>query len=179
MLEIAENAGIVMSLIPGLEPLGLGIAGGAALARHKPGDAALNLLPMAAFLRGIRKLEGAGRIVNDVIALGDEGARLGPLSGKLNAPRATDAVLQDAFRNLWRPQDIRPGGTIGELLREIEAGGELKHLEKAEGRLKQLIDRVNDTTRPLSKADRAGAERVINDLKDAIRKARDAKAAGR
>jgi hypothetical protein len=94
---------------------------------------------------------------------------LAPKSGKLNAPNATDAVLQDAYRNLWRPEDARLGGTIGELLPEVEAGAPLKHLEKAKGRLKQLIDRVNDRANPLSKADRAGAERVINDLKDAIR----------
>ena len=92
-----------------------------------------------------------------------------PNSGKLNPPNATDLTLQDTYKNLWRPQDVRPGGTISELLREAEAGGPLKHLEKAKGRLRQLLDRVNDTSRPLSPADRAGAERVINDLKDAIR----------
>jgi hypothetical protein len=57
-------------------------------------------------------------------------------SGKLNAPHATDPVLKDAFRELWRAEDVRPGGTIGELLREVEAGGPLKHLEKARGRLR-------------------------------------------
>jgi hypothetical protein len=94
-----------------------------------------------------------------------------PKSGKLNSPNATDSTLQDAYRNLWRPQDKNPGGTIGELLREVEAGGPLKHLEKAKGRLKQLLDRIADTNNPLSPSDRAGAERVINDLKDAIRTA--------
>jgi hypothetical protein len=92
-----------------------------------------------------------------------------PGSGKLNPPNATDPVLQDAYRNLRRPEDVNPGGTIGELLREVEAGGPLKHLEKAKGRLQQLISRVTDTSNPLSAADRAGAERVINDLKEAIR----------
>ncbi len=92
-----------------------------------------------------------------------------PLSGKVNAPKAIDSVLQDAYRNLWRPQDTRPGGTIGELLREVESGGPLTHLQKAKERLTSLLNRVNDTANPLSAADRAGAERVINDLKDAIR----------
>src|SRR5208283_296613 len=94
-----------------------------------------------------------------------------PKSGKLNPPKASDPVLQDAYRNLWRPEDTRPGGTIGELLREYASGGPLKHLEKAKGRLQQLLQRLKDTSNPLSQADRAGAERVINDLKDAIRTA--------
>ena len=94
-----------------------------------------------------------------------------PMSGKLNSPNATDSTLQDAYKNLWRPQDKNPGGTIGELLREVEAGGPLKHLVKAKGRLKQILDRIADTNNPLSPSDRAGAERVINDLKDAIRRA--------
>jgi len=71
--------------------------------------------------------------------------------------------------NLWRPQDKRPGGTIAELLREKASGGPLIHLEKAKGRLAQLIARVNDRANPLSKLDRAAAERVTNGLKDAIR----------
>lgn len=71
--------------------------------------------------------------------------------------------------NLWRKQDQRPAGTIGELLREAQAGGESVHLQKAKGRMAQLINRVNDHARPLSSADRRAAERVINDLKDAIR----------
>jgi RHS repeat-associated protein len=104
---------------------------------------------------------------------GAAAARRGGLakSGKLNAPNATDPALQDAYKNLWRPQDKNPGGTIGELLREVETGGPLVHLEKAKGRLRQLIDRVSDTSRPLTSSDRAGAERLINDLKDAIRSA--------
>lgn len=92
-------------------------------------------------------------------------------SGKSNPPNASDPALQDAYKNLWRPQDKKPGGTIGELLREVECGRPLKHLMKAKERLKQLVDRVTDTTRPLTPADRAGAERVINDLKEAIKTA--------
>jgi len=92
-----------------------------------------------------------------------------PKSGKLNAPIASDSTLVDAYKNLWRPQDVNPGVTIGELLREVESGGPLTHLAKAKGRLQQLLNRVNDTSNPLSAADRAGAERVISDLKDAIR----------
>ena len=115
---------------------------------------------------------GGGRFVSELFvmmeSLGGSGGGVAR-SGKSNAPNATDSALQDAYRNLWRPQDKNPGGTIGELLREVEAGGPLKHLEKARGRLKQLIDRVSDTTRPLTSSDRAGAERVITDLKDAIR----------
>jgi RHS repeat-associated protein len=94
-----------------------------------------------------------------------------PLSGKLNRPNVTDPDLIEAMDNLWRRQDLRPGGTIGELLREAQAGGELVHLEKAKGRLAQLTNRVNDFSAPLSRSDRAAAERVINDLKDAIRAA--------
>jgi hypothetical protein len=70
--------------------------------------------------------------------------------------------------NLWRPQDVRPGGTIAELLREAQCGGPLVHLEKAKARLAQLIKRVKDLSNPLSPLDRAAAERVINDLKHAI-----------
>ena len=80
-----------------------------------------------------------------------------------------DSTLKDVMNNLWRPQDKRPGGTIAELLREKASGGPLIHLEKAKGRLAQLIKRVNDLDNPLSSLDRAAAERVINDLKDAIR----------
>ena len=42
---------------------------------------------------------------------------------------------------------------------------------QAKERLKQLQERVSDHSRPLSQADREGAERVIDDLKDAINKA--------
>jgi RHS repeat-associated protein len=92
-----------------------------------------------------------------------------PRSGKWNRPNVQDSTLKDVMDNLWRPPDKRPGGTLAELLREKAAGGPLIHLEKAKGRLTQLIKRVNDHSNPLSKADRAAAERVINDLKDAIR----------
>ena len=96
-----------------------------------------------------------------------------PNSGKLNRPNVQDDTLKDAMDNLFRPQDKRPGGTIAELLREKAAGGPLVHLEKAKGRLKQLQNRVNDHSNPLSKSDRSGAERVINDLKDAIKRAKE------
>lgn len=92
-----------------------------------------------------------------------------PNSGKWNRPNVQDSTLRDVMDNLWRPQDKRPGGMIAELLREKASGGPLIHLEKARGRLTQLIRRVNDLDNPLSKADRAVAERVIKDLKDAIR----------
>ena len=92
-----------------------------------------------------------------------------PESYTRNAPNATDPVLQDSYSNLWRPQDVRPGGTIGELLREVQAGGPLTHLQKAKERLQQLINRVTDLSNQLSTADRAGAERVITDLREAIR----------
>ena len=92
-----------------------------------------------------------------------------PNSGKWNRPNVKDSILKDVMDNLWRPQDKRPGGTIGELLREKASGGPLVHLEKAKGRLAQLIKRVQDFLNPLSKSDRAGAERVISDLKEAIR----------
>ena len=94
-------------------------------------------------------------------------------SGKLNRPNVQDDTLKDAMDNLFRPQDKRPGGTIAELLREKAAGGPLVHLEKAKGRLKQLQNRVNDHSNPLSKSDRSAAERVINDLKDAIKRAEE------
>ena len=107
--------------------------------------------------KGLDGLAGAGRSL------------LAPSSGKWNRPNVHDSTLKDVMDNLWRPQDKRPGGTIAELLREKAAGGPLIHLEKARGRLTQLIKRVNDHFNPLSIADRAAAERVINDLKDAIR----------
>ena len=93
------------------------------------------------------------------------------LSRKLNRTNVNDPDLVDAMDNLWRKEDLRPGGTIGELLRESQAGGPLVHLQKAKDRMAQLINRVNDFSRPLSQSDRAAAERVINDLKDAIRQA--------
>ena len=92
-----------------------------------------------------------------------------PPSGKINRPNVTDPDLVDAMDNLWRPQDQRPGGTISELLREKIAGlNPPPHLEKAQGRLTQLINRVTDLSRPLSPADREAAERVISDLKYAV-----------
>jgi hypothetical protein len=94
-----------------------------------------------------------------------------PLSGKLNAPNATNPVLRSAYQEMWRKTDLRPGGTISELLREIEGGVPLKHLDKAKTRLSQLKSLLSDAENPLSQADRLGVQRVINDLKDAIKKA--------
>jgi len=71
--------------------------------------------------------------------------------------------------NLWRAEDQRPGGTIGELLREIADGQRPPgHLDKAQNRLNQIRKRVLDWDRPLSRVDRLAAERVIDDLRDAI-----------
>jgi len=94
-----------------------------------------------------------------------------PLSGKLNAPNAIDAKLRRVYSQLWRPEDKNPAGTIGELLREVHSGATFfPHLIKAKARLRELLKRLNQRP-PLSKLDRAGVERVINDLKDAIRQA--------
>ena len=94
---------------------------------------------------------------------------LTPKSGKWERPNVQDDDLKDAMDNLWRPEDQRPGGTIGELLREIANGDRPpRHLDKAQNRLAQLRRRVMDRDNPLSQLDRAAAERVIGDLRDAI-----------
>lgn len=87
-------------------------------------------------------------------------------------PNAKDPRLQKIYSQLFRDKDLRPGGTAGELLREIEAGGKLTHLKKAQGRINQLTKILSDPNNGLGKLDRTGAERVLNDLKFAVKQAK-------
>ena len=98
----------------------------------------------------------------------------GPASGKWNRPNCKDVVLKDAMENLWRDEDVRAGGTIGELQREIATGGNLTHFTKAVGRYNQIYGRLTNRILPqVSRADRIAAERVLADLKDVIQHAID------
>jgi hypothetical protein len=90
------------------------------------------------------------------------------IEGVHNRPNAQDSELQRIYKELWRDGDKTPSGTAAKLREEVLGGSKLEHLQKAENRLTQLIKRVNDKTNQLSSLDKTSAEKVINDLKDAI-----------
>jgi hypothetical protein len=87
------------------------------------------------------------------------------------APQARDTRLQSIYGELFRPQDRNPGGTAGELLREVVSGGPLVHLDKAQGRARQLSRLLGDRNHGLGRLDRLGAQRVLDDLRVAIQEA--------
>lgn len=88
-------------------------------------------------------------------------------------PNAQNQELQNVYKQRWRNEDKRAGGTAGELLREVASGGELKHLTKAKGRLNELHSLLSDRSVDMSRLDRKTAEGVMNDLRTAIKAAED------
>ncbi len=93
-----------------------------------------------------------------------------------NRPQVNDRDLQEIFKQLYRSTDKRPGGTAEELRREVQYGRNIKgHLFKAEQRLQGIKNRIADSQNPLPRDELKAAERVMNDLRDAINKAKGGK----
>ena len=90
-----------------------------------------------------------------------------------NKPNASDPRLQKVYEQLWRDEDDRPGGTAGELLREVANGdgNNSRHYTKALERITQLTDIIRRHGDNMSRLDRKSAEQVIHDLRFAVRKA--------
>ncbi len=87
-----------------------------------------------------------------------------------NRPNAQDSGLQAIYNQVFRVQDVNPGGTAGELLREVAAGGDLTHLTKAKERITNIRNYLTSpAASDLSRLDRQGAERVLADLRYAVR----------
>ncbi len=102
-----------------------------------------------------------------------DGAQFG---GIPNRPNAEDAELQKAYEEIYRSENKIPGGTAGILRYEVRNNLAPRHLEKAENRLRQLQNRLtNGKLPPLSRSDRKTAERVIHDLREAIKTAKGEK----
>jgi len=75
--------------------------------------------------------------------------------------------LKDALSNLFRPQDLIPGGTAGALQKAIEKGiPDLGHLQKATERAQQLRKLIE---KGLCGSDEAVAKGVLQNLEKAIR----------
>jgi hypothetical protein len=117
------------------------------------------------WLRRAKKTEDAGRTA---AALSDDASRY--LSKRrFPYPATADEQLAGAYRQIYRAEDKRPGGTAGELRRELDAGlrGRDTHIQKAKERRSQL-NRILRTRTDLSSSDRRMAEHVRDDLSDAI-----------
>lgn len=95
-----------------------------------------------------------------------------------NKPNAVDPTLQSIYSELWQQQDQLPDGTVGILCIEIQANpNEQMHFRKAAERLVQITRRLSDLSQPLGSLDRITAERVQQDLRDAVRTAEEAQQA--
>jgi len=91
-------------------------------------------------------------------------------------PNAENKELQKIYKQLWRDQDRKPGGTPGELMREVEAGDlNPRHLTKAKDRVNQLRAVLSDRNISMSRLDRKTDEGVMNDLRAGIQAAENAK----
>ena len=93
----------------------------------------------------------------------------GDIEGIHNKPNAQNQQLRKELDELYKQTDEYPRGTAGKLRDEIEKGLPKEHLIKARERISQL-KRIIDNE-PLSRTDRKIAERVINDLRSAIKQA--------
>jgi hypothetical protein len=96
--------------------------------------------------------------------------------GIANKPNSLDPKLDNIYNQLWRPNDTIPGGSAHALRYEVKNGLKLEHLQKVENRLSEILKRIDHADRgilPLSRTERLTADRVANDLKDAISKARN------
>jgi hypothetical protein len=91
------------------------------------------------------------------------------IKGIHNKPNAHNPQLRKALDELYKPTDKYPGGTAGKLREEIIKGLPKRHLIKAEERIVELKRIINNE--PLSRTDRKIAERVIHDLRSAIKQA--------
>jgi hypothetical protein len=72
----------------------------------------------------------------------------------------------NVYHELWRDIDAAPGGTAGILIIEAREGKELKHLQKAKDRVRNLI--TIKKSQMLSDEDKKMIEKVIWDLRGAI-----------
>jgi filamentous hemagglutinin len=92
------------------------------------------------------------------------------IEGVHNRPNVGNSRLSKQLDEIYRPTNKGPGGTAGELRREVEQGLNKQHLTKAEERITNLNRIIKEES--LSRDDRKTTERIISDLRDAINKAR-------
>jgi hypothetical protein len=91
------------------------------------------------------------------------------IKGIHNKPNAHNPQLRKALDELYKPTDKYPGGTAGILRKETELGWPKEHLIKAGQSIARLKEIINNE--PLSRTDRKIAERLIHDLRSAIKQA--------
>jgi len=84
-------------------------------------------------------------------------------------PHSSNVEINKIYNELWRDIDAAPGGTAGILIIEAREGKELRHLEKAKDRIKNL--RRVAKSQKLSIEDRKMVDKVIGDLQAAISEA--------
>lgn len=126
-------------------------------------------------------LEVAGSVVIGLPLIGAEGAALTTLGiatlGREAAaavPTASNAALSNTISALFRAGDRIPGGTAGAIRNEAitgQATGGVFHLQKGIERIANLERILRRET--LNAADRATAERLLGDLRDAVNFARE------
>ncbi len=90
-------------------------------------------------------------------------------TGLLQRPTARNHQLSKIYRELWRDGDMLPGGTASMLRWEVARGVKRKHETKVQERIDQLRHFLGASHGQLSRRDRAQAERVLNDLREALR----------
>ncbi|WP_320672043.1 hypothetical protein, partial [Patulibacter defluvii] len=135
--------------------------GAGAIVRHVATKGGRELLEQGAE-GGIRGATGS--TTTTVAGLSDETAKYAARR-RFPYPATADEELGRAFRQIYRWQDRRPGGTAGALRREGVGGA---HTTKARERARQLNNILRRRT-DLSRYDRAMAERVRDDLQSALR----------
>ena len=123
---------------------------------HNPDDAA-GLIPAGKILK-VGKLLKAAKAGS---GLSEEAASY-MARRRFPYPATADDELGGVYRQLFRAEDTRPGGTAGALLRDGS------HVQKARERANQ-IDKILRRRTDLSDYDRNMAVRVRDELRDALR----------
>jgi LysM repeat protein len=89
------------------------------------------------------------------------------IEGIHNRPNVVNERLRTQLEEIYRSTDKTPGGTAGALRNEVRYGLEQEHLIKAEERISNLNRIIKKET--LSRQDLKVAERIIHDLREAIK----------
>lgn len=120
-------------------------------------------------------IEETMRYYDDQVRILDRqrGLQIGYPEGLLvyEKPHTSNPRLQGIYEELWRVEDAIPGGTAGVLLHETRTQSELKHLQKAQDRIKNLNFFLKEKTELLSSEDRKVAGQVLRSLVAAVKEA--------
>ncbi|MBW8309450.1 MAG: hypothetical protein K0M45_07445 [Candidatus Paracaedibacteraceae bacterium] len=88
-----------------------------------------------------------------------------------NRPNFENKELQKIADELYRPKDKYPGGSAEMLKREVINNERLKHITKCQDRLQGFKNILSAPNSNISRVDRAAAEAVMKNLREAIKMA--------